>query len=107
MIINSGILPTIIHLMKQKDYSQLQREAAWILTNVASGTTPQCKAIVNLGAIPLFIDLLTNPDSDIVEQAIWGIGNIASDCIEYRNTIIKAGGIQIWWESPIIRRAQI
>lgn len=29
----------------------------------------------------------------IVEQAIWAIGNIASDCVFYRDTIIRSGGL--------------
>lgn len=28
-----------------------------------------------------------------VEQAIWAIGNIASDCVNYRDNIIRNGGI--------------
>ena len=30
----------------------------------------------------------------IIEQAIWAIGNISSDCIFYRDNIIRAGGLQ-------------
>jgi hypothetical protein len=29
----------------------------------------------------------------IVEQAIWAIGNISSDCVFYRDTIIRSGGL--------------
>jgi hypothetical protein len=29
----------------------------------------------------------------IVEQAIWAIGNISSDCVFYRDNIIRAGGL--------------
>jgi len=29
----------------------------------------------------------------IIEQAIWGLGNIATDCSQYRNMVIEAGAI--------------
>jgi hypothetical protein len=63
------------------------------LTNVASGTSIQCQSIVDKGGIPLFVELLKSQNMGTVEQAIWAIGNIASDCVNYRDNIIRNGGI--------------
>lgn len=63
------------------------------MTNVASGTSIQCQSIVDKGGIPLFVELLRSPNMGTVEQAIWAIGNIASDCVAYRDNIIRNGGI--------------
>lgn len=41
----------------------------------------------------MFVDLLRSNNLGIVEQAIWAIGNISSDCVFYRDTIIRAGGL--------------
>jgi hypothetical protein len=60
---------------------------------VASGTNVQCQSIIDKGGIPLFVDLLRSENMGIVEQAIWAIGNISSDCVFYRDNIIKAGGL--------------
>lgn len=60
---------------------------------MASGTTVQCQSIIDKGGIPLFIDLLKSNNMGIVEQAIWAIGNISSDCIYYRDNIIRSGGL--------------
>jgi importin subunit alpha-6/7 len=79
----------MIEYVKQENFPQLQLEATWILTNVASGSTIQCQSIIDKGGIPLFISLLLKENMGIVEQAIWAIGNIASDCSFYRDAILR------------------
>lgn len=54
-VIDAGLVPKMIQYVKQLDYPQLQLEATWALTNVASGTTIQCQSIIDKGGIPLFV----------------------------------------------------
>eukprot|EP01017_Pseudomicrothorax_dubius_P048809 TRINITY_DN895_c0_g2_i2.p1 TRINITY_DN895_c0_g2~~TRINITY_DN895_c0_g2_i2.p1 ORF type:complete len:295 (+),score=68.37 TRINITY_DN895_c0_g2_i2:663-1547(+) len=49
--------------------------------------------MVDKGAIPLFIRLFGHKHLKIAEQAIWALGNMAGDNIEFRDQIIEAGGI--------------
>uniref|UniRef100_A0A8C8LS51 Importin subunit alpha n=1 Tax=Oncorhynchus tshawytscha TaxID=74940 RepID=A0A8C8LS51_ONCTS len=75
-LIKSGILPILVKCLERDDNPSLQFEAAWALTNIASGTSQQTQAVVKSNAVPLFLRLLQSPHQNVCEQAVWALGNI-------------------------------
>jgi hypothetical protein len=94
-VIATGIVPRLVQFITQEQSHELQFEAAWALTNIASGTTHHTKVVIDAGAVPIFTRLLQSPNADVREQAIWALGNIAGDMVSYRDMVLQTGAMPL------------
>lgn len=84
----------VVAALGAADAPEVQYEAAWCVTNIASGTAADTARLVACGAVPRLVALLAGAASDVLrEQALWALGNIAGDGAGARDAVLAAPGL--------------
>ena len=92
-LIDSNWVPTLIEMSKQIENIKLKKEALWSITNIASQQHCYVEYLVNQSVIPVLFECLNFEEPEIVEHAVWWLGNIAGDDDAYKQQINQTGAI--------------
>ncbi|KAG0212913.1 Importin alpha subunit (Karyopherin alpha subunit) (Serine-rich RNA polymerase I suppressor protein) [Mortierella sp. GBA30] len=85
-----------ISFLNMSECPDLQYETAWVVTNIAAGTTAQTEKLVEAGILaPLIHNLRESRCVHVQTQTIWALGNISGDGPPYRDLILRSGALEI------------
>lgn len=93
-VVALGFVPLLVTLCNTANISlqimvnSIQRDSAWILCNIAAGDHSHSAEVVSAGGDEVFINSISSDDTTLSIHGVWGAGNIAGDCVEFRDKLL-------------------
>ncbi|KAL2623521.1 hypothetical protein R1flu_003726 [Riccia fluitans] len=90
--VQAGVVPVLVDCLAFGSSEEQLLEAAWSLTNIASGEHELTRAV--LPALPMLISHLGDKSAaTVAEQCAWAIGNVAGEGEEMRDILLAQGAL--------------
>jgi importin subunit alpha-6/7 len=93
VILECGAVPKLKELVTHNN-REIQKEACWTLSNIAAGTVDQIQAVIDSGAIPPLVKLVSNKatDQEVRSEACWVVLNATSCGSDSQIEVLVAEG---------------
>lgn len=105
VVVDFGFVPIVLRFMNMHDFpAEIVLEATWAMCNIVSGSKKATEEAIRAGCIQAFLSVLDPAYPDILEVAIWGLGNLAGDCVMFRDLLINSRVHEII--AALIRQSQ-
>jgi hypothetical protein len=85
-----NLVPRLVQLMQHTD-PQMQLEAFWCITNLASTTTEHVQILLSHQVAPTLVRGLQSTHEAVCKQSLWALENIAVDSTMGRDAVLAAG----------------
>lgn len=92
-VVESGVCGWLVACMQHANI-EVQLNASLALSNIAASDASHAQYIVDLGAVSLWVQHLSSPSLDCIEQAVWALGNIA-DGTAHQDYILSMGAMPL------------
>ncbi|CAA3009166.1 late blight resistance homolog R1A-3 isoform X1 [Olea europaea subsp. europaea] len=79
----SGVVPRLFEFLDRDDYPQLQCETALCLTIISNCSSDNINALIDHGAVPILVSLLSSPNEYLCEQ----VGVVFSWCFDFITSV--------------------
>lgn len=100
VILNSGALPHILHLLSSEKES-IRKEASWTISNITAGNRQQIQAVIDAQIFPILIQILKNDEFKTRKEAAWSITNATSSgTAEQIKYLVNTNKICIYLVNP-------
>jgi hypothetical protein len=97
IILHCGAVPRLMELVTHTN-REIQKEACWTLSNIAAGTVDQIQAVIDSGAIPPLVKLVSDKktDQEVRSEACWAVLNATSCGSDSQiDVLVKEGCVSV------------
>ncbi|CAI7788752.1 unnamed protein product [Closterium sp. NIES-54] len=90
--VRCGAVPLLAECLAFGAPEEQLLEAAWCVTNIASGEAEETRAVLPCAAL-LIAHCTDSPSPAIAEQCVWAVGNIAAEADDLRAQLLDQGAL--------------
>ncbi|CAA7026343.1 unnamed protein product [Microthlaspi erraticum] len=92
-VVESGLVHRFVLFTSTNDFPELKHESAFVLATITKGTSNHIAVLIDSGAVPLFVQLVTSDREEVQLVGVRALGNIAAGSTERRDHVLNSGAM--------------